>query len=610
MKFISKYLTCHLKLRTYNLILPTSNLTLPTFNLTLFLLILCLTLNVNPAFAQKRPNILLVMTDDQGIGDLGVHGNDILKTPFIDAFAKESTELSQFIVSFNCSPTRASLLTGRDSYRTGVIGVTESDHLMKESEVTIAKILADAGYRTGIFGKWHLGDNYPMRPTDKGFQEALVHKGGGIGQAAGPAGNSYFNPVLEHNNISKTYQGYCDDIFTDAAISFMDQKSDKPFFAYLATNLPHFPLDISDERADPYRKAGIHELNARTFGMIANVDANFGRLMAKLRDLGIEDNTIVIFMSDNGPRTKRTKNDVYPDRYNMNLRGTKTSVYENGIRAPFFIRWPGKIAAGRNSRAMAAHIDILPTLLDAARVSVPGNLKPDGISLMPLLRSETDILPSREIFLQGHRGPVPVRYLHFTVRSERYKLVSPHDDPYGPVGRLSADEIKKTLASLELYDIQNDPSEIKNIARQHPDIVEDLLSKYERWFDSVIRDRGDDWPQKIYVGTRFQPVIHLSRFDWGGPQVYAADQRLGYWDIRSEAGLYRVKVTYPKTVKDAVLYLRYKGIELQKTIAKGETEAFFDQVKLPAGTGQLEVFLRSDRLDTGVQFVDVERLAE
>jgi arylsulfatase A len=447
-----------------------------------------------------------------------------------------------------------------------------------------------------------------MRPTDKGFQEALVHKGGGIGQAAGPAGNSYFNPILEHNNVSTKYQGYCDDIFTDAALNFMEKESDKPFFIYLATNLPHFPLDISDERADPYRKLGIHELNAKTYGMIANVDVNFGRLMAKLKEMGIEDNTIVIFMSDNGPRTKRTKNDVYPDRYNMNLRGTKTSVYENGIRSPFFIRWPGKIAAGVKLTQMAAHIDLLPTLAEAAQAKIPDGLKINGISLLPLLRSRVDVLPEREIYLQGHHGPEPVRYVHFTVRTPRYKLISPHDNPYGPIAPLSSDEIKRTLASLELYDIEKDPSEIKNIAREHPDIVDDLLSKYVKWFDEVMRERGDDWPQKIYAGTEFQPVVHLSRFDWGGPQAFTAGQRLGYWDIRTEPGVYRIKATFPEVSKASTAYIRYQGMELQKPVGIAESEIVFDQVKLPGTTGKLEVFIRSDRTDTGVQFVDLERL--
>lgn len=560
------------------------------------------------SFAQQRPNILLVMTDDQGIGDLGINGNPVLKTPNIDKFARESTQLRQFIVNFNCSPTRASLLTGRDSYRTGVVGVTESDHLMKASEVTIAQILANEGYRTGIFGKWHLGDNYPMRPTDKGFQESLVHKGGGIGQGAGPAGNSYYDPVLEHNNVSEKYKGYCDDIFTNAALEFMSEKNNKPFFTYLATNLPHFPLDVDNERADPYRKLGEHELNARTFGMIANVDYNFGRLMRALTDLGIADNTIVIFMSDNGPRTKRSKNDLYPDRYVMNLRGTKTSVYENGIRVPFFIRWPGKFKENKKIDNLSAHIDVLPTLIDAVQAKLPAKLKIDGISLMPLLTGQTDRLPVREIFLQGHTGPDPVKYIHFAVRSQKYKLLSPHDNPYGPISPLTPAEQNRAIAGLELYDIENDPSEISNIAKQHPEIVASLLAKYERWFDQVMTDRGPDPPQRIHIGTQFQPVVHLSRFDWGGPGAYKQGNKLGYWYVTSHPGAYKISVTHQKAVPGTMLHIRYNGEDVKKEITTGMSETVVDRVNFKEGNGKLEIFLTSAGINSGPLFVEVEKL--
>uniref|UniRef100_UPI004048F316 arylsulfatase n=1 Tax=Daejeonella sp. TaxID=2805397 RepID=UPI004048F316 len=563
------------------------------------------------SYSQKRPNILLIMTDDQGIGDVELHNNDILKTPNMDAIANQGAEMRQFIVNFNCSPTRASMLTGRDNYRTGVVGVTETAHLMKSTELTIAKVLSDAGYSTGIFGKWHLGDSYPMRPSDKGFQETLIHKGGGIGQASDPPGNSYFNPILEHNNVKKVFKGYCDDIFADATINFIDKNKDKPFFAFYATNLPHFPLIVSDKWADPYRKLGLHELNARTYGMIANVDANIGRLLAKLKELGIEDNTIVIFMSDNGPRTKRTKNDLYPDRFVMNLRGTKTSVYENGIRAPFFIKWPGKIPQGVKYTNLAAHIDVMPTLLEACNIPVPKSLKLDGVSLLPLLTGKLKNLPEREIFIQGHAGSEPFKYFHFTVRGQRYKLISPHDDPYGNIIRLGiADtDMKKLLASLELYDIEKDPSEIENIAKQHPDIVKNMLSRYETWFDQAMKDRGSDWPQRIYIGTKFQPNVQLSRFDWGGQGLLAEQtRRIGYWEVFSSPGKYTISLRYQKATKSGFAYLKYRGIEKKIAISVGDMVSRFDSIELPEGPGRFEAFINSENQDTGVQYVDVERI--
>ena len=338
-------------------------------------------------FAQDRPNIIIMLTDDQGYGDIGMHGNPFLKTPHIETLAESGIEMTQFISYPNCSASRAAIMTGRYPYRTGVTAVTQVDHFMNTTELTIAEILSKNGYRTGIFGKWHLGDNCPMRSTDQGFQEALVHKGGGIGQAAGPAGNTYFDPILEHNNISKKYDGYCDDIFTDAAIDFISKSDKKPFFTYLATNLPHFPLQVPDEKAEPYRKMGLHEDNALTYGMIENIDDNVGRVLSKLTELGIEDNTIIIFLSDNGPRHRRTKNDVYPGRWVSALRGTKTSVYDCGIRVPFFVRWPAKLGSGTKIKTMGTVLDIFPTLLEACEVPLPDSIKIDGRSLLPVLNN-------------------------------------------------------------------------------------------------------------------------------------------------------------------------------------------------------------------------------
>ena len=579
------------------------------FKLICLFVVLNLSFAAEPSYAQKRPNILLIMTDDQGVGDLGIHNNDLLKTPNMDAIAKQGAEFKQFIVNFNCSPTRASMLTGRDNYRTGVVGVTETSPLMKSSEITIAKLLSDAGYSTGIFGKWHLGDSYPMRPSDKGFQETLIHKGGGIGQASDPPGNSYFNPILEHNNVRKVFEGYCDDIFADATLNFIEKNKEKPFFAYYATNLPHFPLTVSDKWADPFRKMGLHELNARTYGMVANVDANIGRLLAKLKELGIEDNTIVIFMSDNGPRTKRTKNDLYPDRYSMNLRGTKTSVYENGIRAPFFIKWPEVIPQGLKFTNLAANIDVMPTLLEACKVPVPNGLKLDGLSLMPLLSAKVKNLPEREIFIQGHAGSEPFKYFHFTVRGQKYKLISPTDDPYGDISRPTDADVRKMIANLELYDIEKDSSEINNIAKQHPEIVKSLLTKYENWFDQAIKDRGSDWPQRIYLGTTFQKNVQLSRFDWGGPGAFSKQpNKFGYWEVFSAAGKYRVILRFQKASKPGMAYIKYQGILKNVSIAEGNSSVIFDNIELPAGPGKFEAFINYDSKDTGVQFVDVERI--
>lgn len=558
-----------------------------------------------PLQAQDRPNILLILTDDQGYGDLGAHGNDVLNTPNLDALAQESAEVRRFYVNPNCSPSRASLMTGRWTFRTGVSGVHSTEHLLNDEEVTIAEMLEDAGYRTGIFGKWHLGDNYPMRPTNQGFEEALVHKGGGVGQAAGPPGNSYFDPVLEHNNTSKKYEGYVDDIFAEATIDFI-QDSEEPFFAYYATNLPHRPLTVPDEQADPYREQGLHEYNARVYGMISNIDKNVGRLLNTLEEEGIAENTIVIFLSDNGPRNRRTKNDVQPGRYTAGLRGTKTSVYENGIRVPFFIRWPGQIPAGQKIDDVAAHVDVLPTLLDAANVSGPEGVTVDGTSLLPRLTGDVQSMPDRNIFIQWHNGPRPYPYIHSTVISNEYKLISPHSDPHSIIRQPTPEERREMVSNLELYRINQDSSELNNVAHEHPNKVNEMLDRYEDWFHDVTQDWNHTDPQRIYLGTSHQPQTTLSRFDWSGPGVIGGNY--GHWKVHTESGTYRIRVRFDPAPTEGEATVRYGNRRQSKRVQEGDTTAVFERITLPEREGKLEAFLDFGRLPTGARFVDVERL--
>lgn len=587
------------------------------------LLLAIISLGINaiigvPLSAQSQPNIVLMLTDDQGYGDIGAHGNPYLKTPNIEAIGEEGIEMTHFFAYPNCSASRAAILTGRYPYRTGVTAVTQVDHFMNTSETTIAEVLGENGYRTGIFGKWHLGDNHPMRPTDQGFQEALVHKGGGIGQAAGPVGNTYFDPILEHNNQSEKYDGYCDDIFTDAAIEFISQKSDKPFFAYLATNLPHFPLQVPNEKAEPFRKMGLHEDNALTYGMIDNIDGNVGRVLAKLEELDIAKNTIVIFLSDNGPRHRRSKNDVYPGRWDANLRGTKTSVYECGIRVPFYVSWPKQLAKGNTTATMGTAIDLFPTLLDACQIPIPNNLNIDGQSLLPLWKGAPANLADRPYMVQMHYGPTPFKYMHFTVRTQKYKLVGPHNFPHGIVHQPTDHELKNVLKNLELFDVENDPSERINLAAKYPEMVDSLLLQYEDWFDEVTEERDAKGVQKIHLGTTAQPHVNLSRFDWGGPRVISRfdyggprvieDNQLGHWQVKTEAGQYEVSLDLPKITKDGVAYLKYKNVHLQKPIKTGQTKVVFNNVTLPDGVGNFHAYLKVERLAQGPLFVDVKRI--
>ncbi|GGZ83521.1 arylsulfatase [Algibacter mikhailovii] len=585
------------------------------------LLLVVFLLNFQNTIAQPKPNIIIMMSDDQGYGDIGAHDNPYLKTPHMESIGEQGIEMTHFFAYPNCSASRAALLTGRYPYRTGVTAVTQVDHFMNTSEITLAEVLRDNGYRTGIFGKWHLGDNTPMRPTDQGFQEALVHKGGGIGQAAGPAGNTYFDPILEHNNVSKKYEGYCDDIFTEAAIDFISSTDDKPFFTYLATNLPHFPLQVPEKRAEPYRDMGLHEDNALTYGMIDNIDYNVGRVLDKLKGLGIEKNTIVIFLSDNGPRTRRTKNDTYPGRWVANLRGTKTSIYDAGIRVPFYVQWPGTINKEKPTSEMGAIIDLFPTLLEAAQIKSPEGIHIDGQSLLPLwTKNSPKNLKNRDYFVQMHYGPTPFKYMHFTVRTPKYKLISPHNFPHGIVHQPTDEVLKNVLKNLELYDVENDPSERINIANKHPEIVDAMLARYENWFDEVTEERDAKGVQRIYLGTKNQPHVNLSRFDWGGPRVISRfdyggprvieDNQLGYWQVTTEKGLYDVSFDLPQIKSDCTAHLKYKDVHIIHPIKVGQKNIVFKNVQLPEGAGNFHAYIKEERLAVGPHFVDVHLLQQ
>src|ERR1700722_4670492 len=355
-------------------------------------------LTTSRALAAGPPNILLVITDDQGFGDLGVHGNPVIKTPNLDAFAQKSVWLKNFYVCPVCSPTRSSLLTGKYNYRTGIVDTFIGRSLMRPDIPTLPEILAHAGYRTGLFGKWHLGDNYPLRPEDRGFQETLWLQGGGLAQPSDPPEvdpkTAYFDPILKQNGKEVKTKGYCTEVFTDAALKFISADSPKPFFAYVAFNCPHDPFQVPEELAAHYSKLDLTpsgfpkigqpwatgKLNtdaiARAYGMIENIDTNFARLTKALEEKKLADNTIVIFMTDNGTGGVR---------YAAGLRNRKGTVYEGGIRVPFYIRGPG-FKAGAAIDAPSAHIDIAPTLLDlCCGQSRDGKLAFDGRSLAPLL---------------------------------------------------------------------------------------------------------------------------------------------------------------------------------------------------------------------------------
>ncbi len=471
-----------------------------------------------PSFAAERPNVILIMSDDQGVGDYGFQGNKLIRTPQLDAMRERGGLLNRFYVSPVCAPTRACLMTGRYNYRTRCIDTYIGRAMMDTEEVTLAEYLSGAGYRTGIYGKWHMGDNYPLRAMDQGFQDSLVHRGGGIGQPSDPFGaeGKYTDPTLFRNGQKVGMKGYCTDIYFDAAMEFIERSknSGENFFTYIATNAPHGPFhDVPKELYEEYRQVDLSSIMvnkpqgkrlekdndklARIAAMITNIDQNIGRLFQKLDELKLTDNTIVLYLNDNGPNTQR---------YVGNMRGMKSNVDDGGIRSPLIVHWPARVTAGHQTDAMCAHIDIVPTLLEACEVITTAQHIHDGRSFLPLLTDPNADWPTRQLVLQSHRGDMPQRYHHFALHEDDWKLVHPsgfgRERLPGPV-------------ELQLYNLKSDPQQRNNLAATHPDVLARLKASYDAWFDDVSSTRPDNFaPPRIIIGTDHEPVTVLTRQDW------------------------------------------------------------------------------------------------
>ncbi len=581
--------------------------------LRLSAVIILLLLAACQADTPPRPNMILIITDDQGIGDFGFTGNPVIKTPEIDRMATRSASLERFYVSPVCAPTRANLVTGRYNYRTRVIDTYLGRAMMEPGEVTIAELLSDAGYATGIFGKWHLGDNYPMRPQDQGFQEVLVHRGGGIGQPADPPGGEgkYTDPILFHNGVEKQMTGYCTDIYFDAAMDFVAANHEKgrPTFTYLPTNAPHGPFhDVPEDLYQMYREmdlrptlAGdlseeeykqLHDRTARTLAMITNIDQNVGRLFERLDEIGATANTLVLLMVDNGPNGPR---------YVGELRGQKGQVNEGGIRSPFLAHWPARLQPGHTSDRIAAHIDVLPTLLDAAGIDPPAGLRLDGRSLLPLLEGQPDDWPDdRTIFIQAHRGDEPEPYRNFAAVSQRWKLTA---------GNHFASE-PEDPSRFQLYDLQADPGERNNLAGENPEVLARLKAEYDAWFEDVSSTRPDNYaPPRIVIGTPHENPTVLTRQDWRQLSEGNgwAPNALGNWLVSiATPGEYEIRCRFRPRESAGTLEVRVSGFKARAKIPPGAEEHSFDAT-LDTGDTSLGASLAYDRLIKGVHQVYVTK---
>ena len=586
--------------------------------------------------SADNPNVILVVTDDQGYGDLGCTGNPWIRTPNIDTFHDESVRLTDFHVSPLCAPTRGALLTGRRPARNGVWGVCRGRSLLNRNEKTMADYFAANGYRTGMFGKWHLGDNYPYRPTDRGFHTAVAHKGGGIGQTPDYWGNNYFDDTYFHDNRPISHSGYCTDVWFDEAKRYIETCGDTPFFVYLATNAPHDPYLVDEEYTAPYARNPEIPYPA-FYGMIANLDENFGRLREFLQGRGQEADTILIFMTDNGSsggcvcdaegRVERG--------FNAGMRGKKGSYYEGGHRVPFFIRWPGggiggvDSNGGRNVDELAHHIDILPTLAELCGLTPPReNIGLDGVSLASLLRGETTRLPGDRIeFNQFDMTALEIlERWNVLVMTRRWRLVR----------------------GTELYDIQADPSQQKNVAADHPAVASRLRRAHESWYEEIESDLHPYSP--IVLGNPAENPARLDAFDVLGdlPYVQSLVARgmpcSGRWAVEFERpGIYRFALrrwpeerdlplggdispeafeeliirwegTKSRTLKPSKASLTVFGEGHTTSVTPDQKEAAFELSVEQSGETFLEAYFTcadgqdSDSREIGAYYVYVERL--
>ncbi|MCP4784939.1 MAG: arylsulfatase [Fuerstiella sp.] len=545
--------------------------------------------------AAERPNVIVIMSDDQGGGDYGFIGNDVIRTPELDAMHQRSGFLNRFYVSPVCAPTRASLMTGRYNYRTRCIDTYVGRAMMDTAEVTMAEFLRDAGYHTGIYGKWHMGDNYPLRAMDQGFQNSLIHRGGGIGQPSDPLGaeGKYTDPTLIRNGKETPMKGYCTDIYFDAAMDFITRnaKDGNNFFTYIATNAPHGPFhDVPPELYDEYSKVDftpilISKLNpkrlqaesdklARIAAMITNIDENVGRLFTKLDDLGIRENTIVVYLNDNGPNSMRFVGD---------MRGMKTHVDDGGIRSPLLFHWPAQVQARKTSDALCAHIDLLPTILDACDVNVPAGHKLDGRSFLPLLTGNSADWPTRQIVLQTHRGNEPQQYHHFAIHEHPWKLV--HPTGFGK-------ESFPGEPQLQLYNLAQDPRQQNDVASAHPEVLQRLKKGYESWFQDVSSTRPDNYaPPRIVVGTKHELRSVLTRQDWRHVQGKPwAGNSNGFWLLEApQAGTYELEVAFSSDHPAGKATITAGTVTKQLHIAAGQLRGHTTDIKLPAGRMKLSV---------------------
>jgi arylsulfatase A-like enzyme len=477
--------------------------------------------------AAERPNVVIVMTDDQGYPEVSAHGNPVLQTPNLDALHSQSLRLTDFHVAPMCAPTRGQLLTGLDAARNGCINVSSGRALLRPEVPTMANIFGDAGYSTGVFGKWHLGSNYPFRPEDRGFQRTVWFPSSHIGSVPDTWGNDYFDDTYTCNGKPQQFKGYCTDIFFDEAMTFMRDsvKSGKPFLTYIATNTPHGPLNPKDEdrvalkqvldspkfdKMNPALKTRL----ANYLGMVRNIDTNVGRLIKFLNEEGLRENTLVIFLTDNGSTHG-------PRYFNAGMRGGKTELWDGGHRVPCFISWPeGELDSPQDIDGLIQVQDLLPTLVDLCELKTTAKFS--GTSLAPILHGKASVPEDRTLIINYSRMPNFVNY--------------PTPFAQSIMTRDQAAVLWKRwrlLEDRELYNLESDPLQKTNVIDEHPDVVRKMRGELYRWWDEV--GPNANVPQRVVIGSDHENPSRLTACEWldvfvdQQGQIRRGQQKSGYW---------------------------------------------------------------------------------
>lgn len=575
---------------------------------------------------STQPSVIFILTDDQGYGDLGCHGNEVIQTPQMDELYEESIRFTNYHCGTTCAPTRAGIMTGRHNDRVGVWHTVMGRYLLDKEEVTIADAFANAGYTTGMFGKWHLGDNYPYHPNDRGFDVAVTHGGGGIGQTPDYWNNDYFDDTYFVNRHPEKFNGYCTDVWFQEALKFIESNKDNPFFCYISTNAPHGPFYVPQEYREMYLgKENVPHADSHGpnfYGMISNIDDNIGLLREKLKELGLEKDVILVFSTDNG-----TSAGVELDRqgfkdgngYNAGMRGQKGSKYEGGHRVPLFVKWDKEnIGGGKDVDALVSFTDIMPTLLDLCNIPLSQNTDFNGVSFKPLLTGENWEHDNRVVITDTQREMFLQKWKDCAIMTNRWRLID----------------------GKELYDIQVDPGQINDISAQHPEVVDSLRREYEKWWDEIYRE--DDEYSGFIAGNVAENPLQFTCHDWysedlppwNQPSVRSGQVKNGFWFVDFEkAGMYEFQlrrwpvetgltlnasipsVESMEGVKDLPegKSITFENARLKigenewETLVNPEDQAITFQVELPAGKQKLQTWLTDDNGNVrGAYYVSIE----